>query len=267
MSKNAIAEFFDLQQEYWDKLADTYHKLNRISVDDFHYGPMIPGESELKLLPPLKKKQKALELGCGGAQNSIWLARQGLTCMAIDVSGAQIEHARVNARETQTKIRFSKQPIERAVRLIKEKFDLIHTSHALQFVIDPEQIIGSMARLLNRGGTVVISTVHPLFHGKWIDDDGNDSRRKSGVLVSDYFAPPDDLRHEGRQIIARSRAYAVSQWFEWLRAANLEVTALAEPRVEEEGLNAPYISRAWKQHLPMLRVVPGTLIFVARNAR
>ena len=66
-----------MQRRYWDGLSARYQRVMEISTDDFHYGPQIPGESRLHLLPPLKSGMRALELGCGGGQNSVWLAKQG----------------------------------------------------------------------------------------------------------------------------------------------------------------------------------------------
>ena len=100
-----------MQRRYWNRLADAYHQLTRIAVDDFHYGPQIPGESRLQLLPPLRRGQQALELGCGGAQNSLWLARKGLECTALDLSAVQLRHARRLARGEGLALRLVCSPI------------------------------------------------------------------------------------------------------------------------------------------------------------
>ena len=70
---------------YWDDLADLYQKETRISTDDFHYGPLLPGDSILGLLPPVPQRS-CLEIGCGAGQNSIFLAKQG----------AQLEQAKAS---------------------------------------------------------------------------------------------------------------------------------------------------------------------------
>ena len=38
---------------YWDDLAEVYQKETRISTTDFHYGPLLPGDSTLQLLPSI----------------------------------------------------------------------------------------------------------------------------------------------------------------------------------------------------------------------
>ena len=94
------------QRGYWDSLADEYARITRIRTDDFHYGPQIPGERELRLLSPLGPESSALELGCGGGQNSVWLAKKGVRCEALDVSEGQLAHARALAAREGVRIGF-----------------------------------------------------------------------------------------------------------------------------------------------------------------
>src|SRR5690554_6036645 len=102
----------DLQRRYWDKISDHYQDSTEIAQDDFHYGPRIPGEHRLKLLPPLSPGMRTLELGCGGAQNSIWLARRGACCTAVDLSSRQLNHAARLAQEAKVRIDLIHAPLE-----------------------------------------------------------------------------------------------------------------------------------------------------------
>ena len=255
-----------LQRDYWNGLADRYQRQMRIATDDFHYGPQIPGERELHLLPSFRPGQTALELGCGAAQNSIWLARQGVVCTAVDLAAAQLRHARTLARAAGVRIRLLRAPLETAADRIDGRFDFIHSSHALEFVDDPGRLIGQMAKQLQPRGTLAISTVHPLYNGEWVE--GYDVRGRPdgmGLFLRSYFTPPDDVRRRNRRVAVISRAYPVSVWFDWLRGAGLDVTRLAEPPAVSNGLTPPYTSRDWANHEGMLHAIPGTLILVARR--
>lgn len=257
-----------MQRSYWNALSDMYHKITTIDAADFHYGPQIAGESALRLLPPLEEGWSALELGCGGAQNSIWLAKRGLRCTAVDISSAQLRHARANARNHEVSIEFVKSPLESYHKKVTGEFDFVHSSHALEFVDDPAAILREAARSLKPGGTLMISTVHPLYNGDWVEGDYEDSTgaATSGVFLSNYFEPPDDVRDDifGSAI---SRAYPVSAWFSWLRAAGLDVVELAEPPGVPASENPPYTSEAWAEGLEEVQAVPSTVIFVARKPR
>jgi 2-polyprenyl-3-methyl-5-hydroxy-6-metoxy-1,4-benzoquinol methylase len=257
-----------MQRRYWNGLADRYQRGMRIATDDFHYGPQIPGENALKLLPPFRAGQTALELGCGAAQNSIWLARQGVACTAADLSAEQLRHARANARAAGVRIRFLRLPIEQLSRRIPEAFDFVHSSHALEFVENPGRCVAQMAERLRPGGTLMISTVHPLFNGEWVEQlDADGQPAGMGIFLSNYFTPPDDTRRHGRRVEVISRAYPVSAWFNWLRVAGLEGVRLEEPAAATGDIEPPYTSRAWARHEGELNAIPGTLILVARQKR
>ena len=252
------------QRAYWDALAPEYARITRIRTDDFHWGPQIPGEGELRVLPPLGPGSSALELGCGEGQNSIFLAKRGVRCEAIDVSEAQLAFARDLAAREGVRVGFRRASIEdfAAAPPPRRRFDLVHSSHALEFVEDPGAAVRAMAAAAKRGGTVAVSAVHPLFNGEWIvgeweDEAGRDAGAAgAGLFLRSYFSPPDDVRDDafGHAV---SRAWPVSAWFGWFRDAGLEVTHLLEPPATPD---APYTSDDWAAHGGQLDRIPSTLI-------
>ena len=256
------------QRAYWDGLSDEYARITRIRTDDFHYGPQIPGENALRLLPELGAGAAALELGCGGGQNSVWLARRGVRCIALDVSEGQLAHARALAAREGAAIDFRRGALEDFGAVVPETgFDLVHSAHAMAFVESPGPIVAEMARRARPGGTVMVSTVHPVFNGAWIrgefeDEDGADAGAAGdGLFLPDYFSPPDDVRDDANGHVV-SRAWPVSAWFGWFRAAGLEVVSLLEPAAVRD---APYTSDDWAAHGGQLDRIPSTLILVGRR--
>lgn len=256
----------EMQRTYWDDLSAHYQASMQISITDFHYGPQIPGESQLGLLPPLQPGMRALELGCGAAQNSIWLARQGLVCTAVDLSREQLRHARQLAQVHGVELRLLNFAIEELGQHLDESFDFIHSSHAMEFVGDPAQCIAHMAARLVPGGFLVISTVHPLFNGEWVEQaDYPGAENEMGLFLRNYFTPPDDERWAEGKLEVISRAYPVSAWFQWLRQAGLEVVQLVEPAAVPEGAPAPYTNEDWACHEGQLHAIPNTLILAGRR--
>ena len=257
-----------VQRAYWNALADEYARITRIRTDDFHYGPQIPGERALRLLPALGEGATALELGCGEGQNSVWLSHRGVRCVALDVSEGQLAHARALAAREGVSIDFRHGTLEDFAAAVPEDgFDLVHSSHAMEFVQSPGPIVAEMARRVRPGGTVMVSTVHPLYNGTWIrgefeDESGADAGDAGdGLFLTDYFSPPDDVRDDANGH-AVSRAWPVSAWFGWFRDAGLEVTALREPAAVRD---APYTSDGWAAHGGQLDRIPSTVILVGRR--
>lgn len=255
-----------MQRTYWDGLSAKYQRVMSISLDDFHYGPQIPGESRLHLLPVLRPGMRALELGCGGGQNSVWLAKRGLVCDAFDISEEQLKYARKLAKAERVNVTYAKGALDKWPARFKGPYDLIHSSHAMEFADDPAAVVRKAASLLAPGGMLLISTVHPLYNGEWVEsDDGDGESAGMGLFLSNYFSPPDDVRRHRGKVEVISRAYPVSSWFKWMREAGLEVVALEEPP-ELEGETPPYTNRDWADNEGELAAIPGTLIIAGRLA-
>jgi len=240
------------KSEYWENIVDQYQRETKISCNDFHYGPLIHGDSFLKLLPEDLKDLNCLELACGGAQNSIYLANKGARCTALDASKAQISYAEKLAIENNVKIDFKLMSMEE----IKSElgcFDLIHSAYGLNFASDLSNVIASASKLLNRNGILLFSMPHPLFSGEFLELDG-----ESGLFIKEYFAIPPDLRfdQDGRET-ARSCFYSLEDISSVLAQNGLLIEQIREPRVCE---NPPYTSKLWKEYREQMLRFPGTII-------
>lgn len=95
-----------------------------------------------------------LELGCGSAYFSAWLARAGARPVAVDLTPAQLE----TARRCQTEFGLRFPLIEanaEAVPLPDGGFDLVVSEHGAGVWCRPEAWVGEAARLLRPGGRLV----------------------------------------------------------------------------------------------------------------
>ena len=79
-------------REGWDLMSDEYQVNSEISLEDVHYSPLSFGEKTANLIGDITGKEY-VELGCGGAQNSIALAKSGANVTAVDLSSNQLSHA------------------------------------------------------------------------------------------------------------------------------------------------------------------------------
>jgi 2-polyprenyl-3-methyl-5-hydroxy-6-metoxy-1,4-benzoquinol methylase len=250
--------FTATQAKYWDELADEYCSATIISTDDFHYGPLLPGDAELKLLPNQLNNLNCLEIGCGAAQNSIFLASQGANCTGIDISAELLKTAQLLASKNCVNIELHRMPMAEIVSLSPHKFDLIHSSYALPFSTDPSMVIANAAKLLTTGGQLIFSTVHPLFTGEWLELEGAD-----GLFLENYFAPPPDCRFDDENNeIARSNSYPISKMCDWILSAGLTIERILEPR---PSTNPPYYSVAWHELRAQMEKFPASIIFSARR--
>ena len=149
-------------RQSWNHISPQYQAHRRISTDDVHYGPLAPGERELGLLEDVRGKQ-ILEIGCGGGQNSIALAKWGATCTGLDPSAAQLEHARRLAQEEGVAIRFVNGAAEDLSAFDENTFDLVLSSFAFDYVADLPRTYSEVGRVLRPGNLFVFCHSHPWF--------------------------------------------------------------------------------------------------------
>ncbi|MBP5674556.1 MAG: methyltransferase domain-containing protein [Victivallales bacterium] len=252
-------------EQYWDEIADVYQSETVISTDDFHYGPLIAGDSELELLPKSLAGLDCLEVGCGGAQNSIYLAKHGANCTAVDISEKQLKIARRLAKKTDVDICFLRADMEKMPLPESEQYDIVHSCHAIAFTTDQRHAIHELAACVKAGGMLVVSTVHPLSGGEWVDLEGED-----GLLVKDYFRPTAETRELDNGDEAVSRAYPIGVMTEWIAETGLVLERILEPECKkpQNGTikgKVPYWSEVWEEHASELQRVPYTIIYIARR--
>jgi SAM-dependent methyltransferase len=258
------------QRNYWNNIADEYQSATRIATDAFHFGPLLPSNRELQLFPVPGRGQRCLELGCGAGQNSIYLARHGADCTAIDISGEQLAHGRKLAKEAGVDIDFREADIDDLPTLDLGTFDFIHSVYGLPFAHDPGRVIAESAKRLSPGGIMVITVGHPVFAGEFIEvDDG-----EFGMFVTDYFKPPADTRFIGdSDDFINSRSWPLSDVSDWLLDAGLQIRRMAEPGpapipiLDEEAIaeQVPYDSPGWRGLYHQLIRVPVVAVFVAQK--
>ena len=98
-----------------------------------------------------------VELACGTAYFSAWLARAGATTVAVDLSGEQLATARRLQGQLGPVFPLVQADAER-VPLASGRFDLVVSEHGAAAWCDPERWLPEAARLLRPGGRLVFLT-------------------------------------------------------------------------------------------------------------
>ena len=128
-----------------------------------HWGIWQLPEAEVGALGDLSllRGRDVIELGCGTAYFSGWLARHGARPVGVDVTPAQLETARLLQREHGIEFPLVEANAER-VPLPSESFDLVISEYGASIWCDPHQWIPEAARLLRPGGRLVFLRNSPL---------------------------------------------------------------------------------------------------------
>ena len=243
---------------WWDaEAADYYAEHGAFLGDaDLTWGPEGLRESEAHLLGDLAG-MRVLEIGCGGAQCSRWVAGQGAAAVvASDVSAGMLDRARrINATVEDVTLRVPLVQCDgAALPFLDQAFDVVFTAYGVvPFVADSGRVMAEAARVLRPGGRFVFSTTHPL---RWAmpDDPGEEGLRvtqsyfdRTAYVEEDASGTATYVEHH-RTLGDRVREIV---------AAGLRLVDIVEPEWPESNLET---WAGWSQLRG--RLVPGTAIFV-----
>jgi len=101
--------------------------------------------------------RRVLEVGCGVGDFAVHLARAGAEMTAVDFSPAAIEMARARATTHGVAVDFRAENAQ-ALPFSSESFDTVFSCECLEHLPDPAQALREMARVLRRGGQLVLTT-------------------------------------------------------------------------------------------------------------
>jgi len=117
-------------------------------------------ESELNVLGDVNGLD-VVELGCGTAYFSAWLARRGARVVGVDPTPAQLDTARRLQRETGIEFPLI-EAIGEDVPLPDDSFDLVFSESGAAIWADPYRWIPEAARLARAGGRLIFLCNSPL---------------------------------------------------------------------------------------------------------
>jgi SAM-dependent methyltransferase len=200
-------------------------------------------ESRLGVLPKNLAGRAGIELGCGTAYVSAWLARRGVRVVGIDASPAQLATARRLQREHGLHFPLIEADAER-VPCRGAMFDLAISEYGACLWADPDRWVAEAARILRPGGELVFLVNSPLFTLCVPAENGAAGDR----LLRPAFGMrrvewPDDPGVEFH--------LAHADWIRVLRRNDFEVEDLIEVRPEESSTTSyEYVTLAWARQWP-----------------
>jgi SAM-dependent methyltransferase len=185
-----------------------------------------------------------LELGCGTAYWSAWLARRGARVVGLDNSGRQLANARGFQQEFGLSFPLIHANAE-AVPLPDARFDLVLSEYGASIWCDPYRWIPEAARLLRLGGTLVFLANSTLLM-LCTPPEGTPAEER---LARDYFGLhrfewPDDGSVEFH--------LPYGEWIRLFRASGLSIEDLIEIRAPEgiAPTGSEHVTYAWARRWP-----------------
>ena len=235
---------------FWDSYAATYQAEHAGELPGFLWCPEGVREDQDHLLGDVAGK-RVLDVGCGAAQTTRWLAGHGAVAVGFDLSFAQLRLGLAEPRVPLVRADAEALPFGDAT------FDVACSAYgALPFVADSARVMREVARVLKPGGRWVFSVTHPI---RWCfpDDPG-----QAGLTVStSYFdrTPYVEEREDGTALYVEHHRTFGDRVRDVVRAG-LTVVDVVEPEWPD-GHETTYA-----QWGPLRgRLVPGTAIWVTEK--
>jgi SAM-dependent methyltransferase len=226
-----LPEHVRANREAWDRYAEEFVEPGRASwsTDEVTWGIWGIPESEVRLLPDDLAGQDVVELGCGTAYVSAWLAKRGAKPVGIDNSPAQLETARRFQAEFGLEFPLHLGNAE-ATPFESASFDGAISEYGAALWADPYAWIPEAARLLRPGGWLMLLTNAPtvILTSPDLEADGP----AGTTLLRPYFGMhrmtwPDDTSVEFH--------LPHGEWIRLLRDNGFEIERLVELRPAEDA--------------------------------
>lgn len=202
-------------------------------------------ESEAHILPERVSGLDSIELGCGTAYVSAWLARRGARVTGIDNSEEQLKTAHAMQEEHGLVFPLIHGNAEQ-VPLPDASFDLAISEYGASIWCDPYRWIPEASRLLRPGGRLIFlvnGTILMLCSG----DDENVP--VSAALVRDYFGMHRFDFPDSEGSVEFHLGYG--DWIRLLRANSFEIENLIELRPPEGAeTRYPFVKSDWARRWP-----------------
>jgi len=228
---------------HWTTLAPSYATASGWASEP-NWGCWGIPDSELHLLEDVSG-QDVIELGCGTAYISSWLARRGARVVGLDVTPAQLDTARRKQAEFDVQFELVEASAE-SIPLADESFDLVVSEYGASLWCDPYLWVPEAARVLRPGGRLVFLTNGILAVLCWPD-----APEAAGTeLLRPYFGVH---RTEWSFENAVEFHLGHGDWVRLLRMNGFEVLDLVELRPPEGAGDSPHgldITADWARQWP-----------------
>jgi SAM-dependent methyltransferase len=185
-----------------------------------------------------------VELGCGTAYISAWLAKRGARPVGVDPTPAQLKTARRMMRETGVEFPLLQAPGE-SVPLPDASFDLAISEYGACLWADPYEWIPEAARLLRPDGRLIFLTNSNISQ-LCAPDDG-----KLGTTLLRPLFGMHRMEWPGEEGVEFHLPHG--EWVRLLRATGFEIEALHELQAPEDAQDPvyyDYVTVDWARNWP-----------------
>jgi len=212
------------------------------ALDSIHWGIWSIDETEIDILGDVAGLD-VVELGCGTAYFSAWLAKRGARPIGVDITPAQLATAR--RQMALTGIEFPLIEADAAVTGLPDaSADLVFSEYGASIWVDPYRWIPEASRLLRPGGRLVFLRNSTLV----ILCSDDEMPAKEHLVHAQFGMRRFEWPDEGVEFHLPH-----GEWIDLLRGNGFEVERLIELRAPADAETHPhyaYVTAEWARKWP-----------------
>lgn len=235
----------------WDRYALIYQNAHNLPTDTVTYAPGAGTEAEHRLLGPVAGK-RVLDLGCGGGQAAIALAKQGAVAIGIDISVEQLAFARRLAEEEETRVELRHGDLAELAFQRADSVDIVMSMMALHYAPDLNRVFRQAHRVLKPNGMLLFTVPHPasaVVHGaSTVSSERIISLNTATIPVTRRYFDKSPALQEWQHVTFTEYHRPISEIFMGLIRSSYRVDVISEPDVAQDETFPPLlIVRARKE--------------------
>lgn len=245
MDSLEVAACWEANAETWTQHARAGYDLYRDALNTPVFLANLPDIAGLR----------GLDIGCGEGGNTRKLAERGAEITAVDIAPTFLRHAQET--EDAAPVGISYQFGDgTALPFPDAHFDFATAFMSLMDMPRPDTAVAEAARVLQPGGFLQFSILHPCFvppYRKVLRDADGEVR---AVEVARYFdgidgevetwrfgAAPAEIKASASPFRVPRFHRTLSEWVAMIVAADLAIEHMAEPRIDAQGAREmPYVA-------------------------
>ena len=245
-SEDDLGDHVARNREAWDRMAADYVENGHANwaSDEVTWGIFSVPEARIGMFPPDLAGMDAIELGCGTAYVSAWMARRGARPVGIDNSPAQLATARRFQAEFGLDFPLLLGDAERTP-FPDASFDFAISEYGAAIWCDPYRWIPEAARILRPGGRLAFlgNSVLLMLATPVQDDEVPVSERLERPLFGMHRFAWDDGSVEFH--------LPHGEMIRLLRDSGFEIEDLVEVAIPEDATTGyPFVTAEWARRWP-----------------
>lgn len=241
-----LPEHVRRNRDYWDALAAEFVGPGERAWarQEPTWGIWGVPESDLRVFPADLAGKDAIELGCGTAYVSAWLARRGARVVGIDNSAVQLATARRLQHEHGLELTLIHGNAEQ-IPYPDASFDLAISEYGACLWADPYRWVPEAARVLRPGGSLIFLVNSSLLSLCVHEDES--------LAATDQLLRPAFGMHRiewpGEACVEFHLSHG--DWIRLLRSSGFEIEDLIEVQAPESGKTRySFVTLEWSRRWP-----------------